>query len=123
MKTIQREGEERFKLITDENHPYGCEYVDSVVVISRKVGNLLLAFSVNGDRCKWCGEGFVSAKTLDRLETEGMPNVRSESSTGETWTVRAPAIHYLTSSPVTTSIYGVGAKGCMVSGSSMFAAS
>ena len=120
MKTTKHEGEERFKLITDENHPYGCEYEDSVVVIRRRVGNLLLAFSVNGERCKWCGEGFVSAKTLDRLETEGTPTVHNGASAGETWTTRAPAINFLPS-PVTTSIDGEDAGG--VSGSSMFAAS
>ena len=109
-------------LITDENHPHGCEYEDSVVVIRRRVGNLLLAFPMNGERCKWCGEGFVSAKMLDWLDAKGMPTIHNESFNVETWTIRAPAINFLPSS-VTTSVDGMRARGGMVSSSSMSATS
>ena len=121
METIRHEGEERFKLITDENHPYGCEYEDAIIIIRRKVGNLLLAFPVNGERCKWCGEGFISAKLLHKLETEGVPTEYNGASGSETWTVRAPVIHYLPF-PVTTSLDGADADCGMVSASSGFAA-
>ena len=56
-------------ILTDKNHPYGCEYEPAIVMIRRRVGNRS-SFTVpmEGERCKWCGEEFVSAKLLNELD-------------------------------------------------------
>ena len=68
--TARPENDARSLILTDENHPFGCEYLPDVVTIRRHVGGLLLMFDVMGERCKWCKEGFISAKTLGEIEDE-----------------------------------------------------
>ncbi len=84
-------------IITDENHPYGCEYEPAVVMMRQKVGNLLFTVRMNGERCKWCGEGFVSAKLLNQLDENFSKVLSTESIDPDTksrkWTFTAPEIH------------------------------
>lgn len=99
MKTTERDGEDRFKLITDENHPYGCVYEPAVVRMWHRVGNLLFIVPMNGERCKWCGEEFVSAKLLNELDEEFSQALTThsvdESTKLESWTFETPAIHIM----------------------------
>ena len=84
-------------ILTDQNHPYGCEYEPAVVMIRHRVENLFFTVPMNGERCKWCGEEFVSAKLLNELD-ENFPQSLLNSSCDpdtntERWTFSIPAVH------------------------------
>jgi hypothetical protein len=84
-------------ILTNENHPYGCEYEPAVVMIRQRVGDLYFTLPMSGERCKWCREEFVSAKLLNELDEDFsqslMASAFDHTTNTQRWTFSTPAIH------------------------------
>ena len=84
-------------ILTDENHPYGCEYEPAVVMIRQQVGDLYFTLPMSGERCKWCREEFVSAKLLNELDEDFaqslMASAFDHTTNTQRWTFSTLAIH------------------------------
>ncbi len=107
----------------DESHPYGCEYEPAVVMIRQRVGELLFTVPMSGEICKWCGEEFVSAKLLNKLDEElsqALTTVSFDPCTkSERWVFNAPAIH-LAVPVISTAIDNVGETQSSAAADSVF---
>ena len=99
-------------ILTDENHPYGCEYEPAVVMIRQRVGNRSsYIVPMHGERCKWCGEEFVSAKLLNELDEDLAQSLgtasRDPDADAQSWTFCTPTIHPVDDS-VSTAVDDIG---------------